>query len=93
MAKKKNSWWLFSEIRKSLKHGKKRGAEINSYMEKQGWVVRRWEGLVLKYQLAESFTPSREHVNQAVLSAIEIKAPLPGLRNREKDQKITNTKE
>ncbi|MEM6403026.1 MAG: hypothetical protein AAF757_22820 [Cyanobacteria bacterium P01_D01_bin.116] len=34
MAKKKDSWWLFSEIRKSLKHGKKRGAEINSYMEK-----------------------------------------------------------
>ena len=66
MAKKNDSWWLFSEIRKSLKNGKKRGAEINSYMEKQGWVIRRWEGLVLKYQLAESFTPSREHVNQAI---------------------------
>ncbi|MBV6627008.1 MAG: hypothetical protein KI793_29405 [Rivularia sp. (in: Bacteria)] len=79
MAKKKDSWWLFSEIRKSLKHGKKRGAEINSYMEKQGWVIRRWEGLVLKYHLAPNFTPSREHVNQAVLSAIKIKVLLPML--------------
>ncbi len=80
MAKKKDSWWLFSEIRKSLKDGKKRGAEINSYMEKQGWVIRLGEGLVLKYHLAPNFTPNREHVQQSVLSIIEIKSPSPWLK-------------
>ena len=75
MAKKKDSWWLFSEIRKSLKDGKKRGAEINSYMEKQGWVIRRWEGIVLKYHLPPNFTPNREHVNQAISELSGRKSP------------------